>query len=110
MTNYLIGAVLLILLGYGGVEAWPLIIGPTLSISSPENFASIPGGIVSVVGTAARGAVLTLDGAPILHEEDGRFSSTLTFPRGGSILTFGATDRFGRSVATTRNIFVPFEN
>ena len=103
----LIGVVLFILLSYGAVEAWPLIIGPTLSITSPEDFASVPGGIVSIAGKAARGAILTLNGAPILHQEDGSFSTTRSFPHGGSILTFVATDRFGRSVSATRNIFVP---
>ncbi len=107
MTRYFIGAVLLILLGYGLVEAWPLIAGPKLVISSPINNASFPGGIVNVQGTAARAALLTLDGEPLLHDQNGNFSSTLTFPEGGSILTFSATDRFGRHVTETRTIFVP---
>jgi len=107
VTKYLIGVVLLALAGYGVVEAWPLIVGPTLTIDSPEPYASISGGIVSVTGRAARGAVLTLDGEPVLHEEDGHFSTTLTFPRGSSILTFAATDRFGRTVTARRTIFVP---
>lgn len=107
MTKYLTFAILLMLAGYGLMEAWPLIAGPSLSISSPTNNAPFPGGIVSVRGKTGRTAQLTLDGAPILHEEDGDFSSTLTFPRGGSILTFVATDRFGRTVTVTRNIFVP---
>src|SRR5665213_3215278 len=98
MTRYLIGAVLLILLGYGLVEAWPLIAGPALSISSPANNASFPGGIVSISGRATRAALLTLDGMPLLHDQNGDFSSTLTFPEGGSILTFSVTDRFGRNV------------
>ena len=64
-------------------------------------------GIVTVSGKAARAAQLTLDGAPLLHEEDGNFSTTLTFPRGGSVLTFAATDLFGKRVTATRTIFVP---
>lgn len=107
MTRYLIALVLLIIIGYGTVEAWPLLAGPSLSIRSPMNDAAYPGGIVSVQGRAARAAVLTLDGAPVLHDQNGNFSSTLTFPRGGSILTFAATDRFGRTVTATRSIFVP---
>jgi Glucodextranase, domain B len=110
MTRYLIGAILLILLGYGLIEAWPLIAGPTLSISSPINNASVPGGIVTVSGQAKRAALLTLDGMPLLHDQNGDFSSTLTFPTGGSILTFSVTDRFGRNVTETRSIFVPVTN
>jgi len=107
MTRYLIIAVLLILVGYGLIEAWPLLAGPSLSIASPIQDAPYPGGVVSIRGNAARAAALTLNGAPVLHDQDGGFSSTLTFPRGGSILTFVATDRFGRTVTATRSIFVP---
>lgn len=100
-------AVLVVLAGYGFQEAWPLLAGPSLSIESPLNNASSESGIVTVSGKAARAAELTLNGDPVLREEDGSFRTTLTFPRGGSILTFAATDRFGRTVASTRSIFVP---
>ena len=108
MTRYLILAVLAIFAGYGLVEARPVIVGPTLSITSPLDNASFTGGIVTVSGKAVRAAVLTLNGAVTLHQEDGSFSSVLTLPRGGSILTLVATDRFGRTVTATRNVFVPF--
>ncbi|MDE1919528.1 MAG: hypothetical protein KGH56_02390 [Patescibacteria group bacterium] len=107
MTKHFLVAVLLLIAGYGCFEAWPLVAGPSLSIDFPLNNTSVPGGIVEVRGRAARAAALTLDGAPVLHDQEGNFSSTLTFPRGGSILTFAAIDRFGRSVTATRYIFVP---
>lgn len=107
MTHYLIAAVLVLFLGYGLIEAWPLISGPSLVIASPAQNAPYPGGIVSIRGKAERAAQLTLNGAQVLHDQDGSFSSTLSFPRGGSILTFVATDRFGRAVTATRSIFIP---
>ncbi len=107
MLRYLIAIVLIILIGYGCVEAWPLLSGPSLSIISPINNSTYTDGIVDVKGKAERAAELTLDGASLLHDQNGDFSSTLTFPRGGSILTFVATDRFGRTVTATRYIFVP---
>lgn len=107
MTKRLIFAILLVIGIYGCVKVWPLLAGPALSIDSPVDNASFPDGIVEVRGKASRAATLTLDGASVLREEDGSFSSTLTFPRGGSILTFAAADRFGRSVTATRFIFVP---
>jgi hypothetical protein len=107
MTRYLLAVLLIALIGYGAVKAWPLVAGPSLSIDSPTDYASYPGGIVSIRGVAARAARLTLNGAPLLHDQQGAFSSTLTFPQGGSILTFVAQDRFGRSVTATRSIFVP---
>lgn len=107
MTRYLIALVLCILIGYGLIEAWALLAGPSLSITSPIDNTPYPGSIVSIQGKATRVATLTLNGASIPHDQSGNFSSTLTFPRGGSILTFVATDRFGRSVTATRSIFVP---
>ncbi|MBI4065696.1 hypothetical protein HY412_00690 [Candidatus Kaiserbacteria bacterium] len=107
MTKYLIGAVLIILIIYGLIKAWPLMAGPFLSISSPENNATLQDGTVEVKGMAKRASAITLNGLVILHDQNGDFSSTLTFPRGGSILTFMVTDRFGRTVTVTRSIFVP---
>ncbi len=107
MIKYLIGAVLFVGGVYGLIEAWPLLVGPTLTIDAPINNASFPDGIVTVQGRSAHAAELTLDGAPLLRDQSGNFSSTLTFPRGGSILTFKATDRFGKTVSETRAIFVP---
>ena len=107
MIRYLIACVLIVLIGYGLIKAWPLLAGPSLSIISPVNNVSYPGGIVVVQGNARRATTLTLNGAPLLHDQRGDFSSTLTFPRGGSILTFVATDRFGRTVTVVRSIFVP---
>ena len=107
MTRLLIALVLSVLAGYGLIEAWPLIAGPSLAIATPQNGESFPGGIVTVRGSAARIAMLTLDGAPVLHDENGDFSPTFTFPHGASLLTFDATDRFGRHVIVTRSVFVP---
>ena len=107
MIRYLIAATLILGALYGLTEAWPLLAGPTLSVTAPLNTAVIPGGILTVEGRAVRAARLTLNGAPLLHDQDGSFSSTLTFPQGGSILTFEAADRFGRTRTVTRSIFVP---
>jgi len=107
MIKYLIGAVLVVGAIYGCIEAWPLIIGPGLVIEIPADNTTFPGGIVGIRGRALHTAQLTLNNALVLRDQDGNFSSTLTFPRGGSILTFVATDRFGKTVTATRSIFVP---
>lgn len=107
MTRLLIAAVLITLLAYGLLEARPLIVGPTLTLSSPTEGATYPDGIVPISGRAARAAVLTLDGSPILPDQEGHFETTLAFPHGSSILTFTATDRFGRRISISRSIYVP---
>lgn len=107
MLKYLISATLLLGALYGIVQVWPLVSGPTLSVISPEENAMVPDGIVTVQGVTAHIVQLTLNGAAILYDQKGAFSSTLTFPRGGSILTLEAVDRFGRKKTITRSLFVP---
>jgi hypothetical protein len=107
MTKYLTIGLLCAVALYGLIEAWPLLRGPALSLTSPAENASIPDGIVTVSGRAIRATTLTLNGAFVLHEADGTFLSTLTLPRGSSILTLIATDRFGRRATLTRTVFVP---
>ncbi len=107
MTRYLIAALLIILAGYGFLEARPLLIGPSLAIATPKNDSSLPGGVLSVEGHAARTVALTFDGTPLIPDQNGSFSTSLILPKGGDILTFTATDRFGRSVTKRRDIFVP---
>lgn len=107
MTKYLILAVILVIAGYGLIKGWSLLEGPSLSVYSPTNNAAFPDGTVAIRGNAARAAQLVLDGVPMLHQENGNFGTTLTFPHGASELTFVATDIFGRTVTTERTIFVP---
>lgn len=107
MVKYLTLAVLITIVVYGLRGAWPLIVGPSIDIVSPAPESTFPHGIVRIEGTAIRADQVTLNDAPILRKEDGSFSLTLSFPRGGSILTFAATDRFGRHIIETRSIFVP---
>lgn len=107
MTRYIIAIVLILLTSYGLYEAWPLLRGPGLSISSPTEGGVFPGSIVTISGNVVRTTGLTLDGAPLYFDKTGNFSSTLAFPRGTSILTFRAADRFGRAITQSRTIFVP---
>jgi hypothetical protein len=106
-TNYLIGAALVALAAYGSLEAWPLLAGPSIVIDSPADNAPFPGGVVAVRGRAARAARLSLNGAPLLRDRQGAFSTVLAFPEGSSLLTFAAADRFGRETRAARTVFIP---
>jgi hypothetical protein len=107
MIRYLLLGLLILLAGYGTLEARPLLNGPTIALSSPAPYASIAGGTVTVAGRALRAVVLLVDGSPVLPDQNGDFSTSLTLPAGGSILTLTARDRFGRAVALTRTVYVP---
>lgn len=107
MTRTALIAILALLAGYGLMEGWPLLRGPVLQVEAPLPYTTLEGSVLTVSGRVRHTALLTLNGTPLLHDENGRFSSTLAFPQGGSILTFVAADRFGRQVDETRTIFVP---
>lgn len=110
MTRTLLGILLALFAGYGLIEGWPLLRGPKLEIVSPTNDAAVESGIITIAGKAANATALTVDGATVIPDTNGSFSETLAFPQGSSILTFTATDRFGRTVTETRQIFVPSTN
>lgn len=108
MLKYSTALACFILVGYGFVKAFPLIAGPSLTITAPSIYdGTSTSEVVRVEGRAARAIELTLDGAPLAHDQEGNFSSVITVPRGGAILTFAASDQFGRTVTATRELFVP---
>ncbi len=91
--------------GYSAFEARLFLSGPTLVINSPKNGATFQNGFVTVSGQVARVVALSLDGMPVLPDKNGSFSKTLVLPRGGSILTMRAADRFGHTLTDTRVLF-----
>lgn len=102
-----IAFVLVILLGYGAMEALPLLSGPSLTMTSPTAFESMPDGHLTLTGTAKHTETLWLNGAPLLMDEDGAFAASLVLPSGGAILSLTATDRFGREITERQHVFVP---
>ncbi len=98
--------ILVVVIGYGFMEAIPLISGPSLAIATPKKDALTKNGIVTVSGRVKRAVRLTLNGGTLLPTSDGTFSKTLALPRGEAILTLKVADRFGHTVTDTRSIFV----
>jgi hypothetical protein len=100
-----LGVLLIVLAAYGFVKALPLLTGPEIHID--QLVASGEGGFTTLSGQALHTETLALDGATLLIDEKGHFSKTFTLPRGGSLLTLRATDRFGRSTSQTRTVISP---
>ena len=105
-TRAIAALFLVALAAYGTVVAWPLLAGPQLSIESPGSYAALEGGYVEIAGRAHHTETLWLNGAPLLMDESGDFSASLTLPSGGVILSLTATDRFGREITERRTVFV----
>jgi len=107
LTRVAIALVLLMLVGYGATRAWPLLAGPTLTFASPANYEALLEGRVLIEGVARHTENLWLNGAPLLIDEAGNFSTSLVLPQGGAILSLTATDRFGNEITERRTVFVP---
>jgi hypothetical protein len=101
----LIGIILLVLvISYGLVKAFPLIRGPEIVVSE---LSTSPEGLTVLSGTAVHTEKLTMNGGTLLIDGTGRFQTTLTLPRGGAILRLTATDRFGRSRTLEQVVVTP---
>jgi len=107
MVRTLAAITLSLLAVYGVIKAVPILIGPRIVLDSPAPYQSVTDGFMTISGTAIHTQEMTLNGAPFLFDEKGKFATTLVLPKGGAILTLSATDRFGRRVSVERSVFVP---
>ena len=106
--NRILATLALVLVAlYGGYKAIPLLAGPSISLTSPQQTQVFPDNTVLVKGTTKQTENLTLNGTLLPIDSEGRFEKTLIISSGGAILSLTATDRFGKSVAVTRSVFIP---
>ncbi len=99
--------ILVLLVLYGAFKAAPMMLGPSLTLSSPMDGQSFPDGHMLIEGIAHHTEKLTLNGAPLLIDEKGQFSTSLDLPSGGAILSMTVSDRFGRNHSIERSVYVP---
>lgn len=90
---------------YGAIKAWPLLSGPSITVTTLS--ADPVSGLTKLSGIALHTETLLLNGGTLLIDEAGNFDTTLTLPRGSGILTLSATDRFGRTTSEQKPIITP---
>jgi hypothetical protein len=103
-SSIVIVCFVLLVLVFGATRLYPLLSGPSLSLSTPP-FVSIEGGAVTISGTVARSSQLTVAGMQVIPTDDGQFSRELFVQDGHTILTVVARDRRGRSVAREVSVY-----
>lgn len=77
-------------------QARALILGPRITITSPQDGAVVSGSLITLEGRARDAAWISLNGAQIYTDEEGYFSEKLILSPGVSIMTVRVRDRFGR--------------
>lgn len=97
-------AIVVLIASYGLFESRRYLEGPVVHIESPAPGSAIEGPIVRVVGFARNLSYLYINGARGFVDENGTITWAYVPPKGYTVLTVRAEDRFGRS----REVSVPF--
>lgn len=81
---------------YGYLKMRNLIVGPEISVDSPENGASLSQSTNIIRGMAKNVAYLSLDDRQIFVDEQGNFSEIVALLPGYNILSLKGEDKFGK--------------
>lgn len=89
---------------YGAFRAYPLLIGPQITIIQPLDGESVASTTFQITGVVKRASTIILQGKPITINEKGEFSETLVASPPYTILVLVATDKYGKSATTTLRV------
>lgn len=89
---------------YSLFEARFLILGPHIDIQTPLHGETLGSPVVTASGNASNIAFLSLNDRQIYTNGDGSWSEKLIAPKGVSIITVRARDRFGRETEKSVHI------
>lgn len=101
---YLIGTLVLISLLYGGYRAYPLIIGPRITIYNPQDGDTVASTTFELSGKVSRVKEITVQGRLIPIGTDGHFTEILVADAPYTILVISATDFYGAKVTKTLRV------
>lgn len=94
------------ILGYIGYQLQNLVTGPDLIIENPKNGSSAIR-LITLVGSAKRAEIVTVNGSQIALNESDEFSVPLLLLSGYNIMNVTATDRFGKQASQEITIIGP---
>ncbi|MDZ7726442.1 MAG: hypothetical protein U5L75_02580 [Candidatus Campbellbacteria bacterium] len=92
---------------YAYYQSQPLMAGPEIAFSDPENGDVIKESPIEITGTAERISFIKLNGRQIYINESGVFEEKLPLLPGHNIIELQAEDRFGR--VTTKRLNLMYE-
>lgn len=97
-------AVIGLILAYGYFEARNFLLGPSLTVTSPQSGTTSNDSLVEISGRAERIAKIYLNNRQIFTSKDGSFSEPLILSAGYNIIEVKAEDGVGRQVKKTVEI------
>jgi hypothetical protein len=102
----LIISVAVFLAGYFLYQARGYLLGPRITIESPQPAEAIHESYFEVKGRALNISSLSLNGRQIFTDERGFFSEGLLLAKGYNIIELTATDKFGRIQKEKREVIL----
>jgi len=101
-----ISTVVLFVLGYLGIQYMRFISPARITIESPKEGQIVLGGSVMVFGSSDPDAKITINGQPVLADEDGKFSYKIEVVPTTSEIVIKAISRSGKERTISRKITV----
>lgn len=95
---------IIVALSYGGFKAYPLIIGPRISIYNPHDGDTVSSSTFEISGQVSRVKEITLQGRPIPIATDGHFAEILIAQSPYTIIVLTATDFYGKTIIKTLRV------
>ena len=98
---YGITLLVLMALSYGGFRAYPLIVGPKVTLYNPHDGDIVSSSTFELSGQVSRVKEITIQGRPIPIGTDGHFTEILVAEAPYTILVVTATDFYGKTITKT---------
>ncbi len=102
---YAFSIFLFVVCGYALFQSRNLILGPSLTITTPPHTRASNEPIITIEGVARNISFLSLNDAQIFVTKEGVFSEKLIVQPGYTIMKLAAQDRFGRIEEQVFEIF-----
>lgn len=106
----LLGLFIVFVLGYLFYQVNAINRPPSIEITSPSDGARIPSSSLVIQGRTAIGATLSIEGKSVLVDSSGNFKQPVSIGPGEKVLTFVATNNFGKQSTKQLLIIGDFEN
>lgn len=101
---FLLVGLVLIFLGYLGLQYRKLNQPPTLAVDAPKNQLVVQERRVDILGQTDTDATVTINGINILVRGDGKFFDQVSLEPGVNKITIVATSRFGKATTIVREV------
>lgn len=102
-----VGLIIILLItafGYGAFRAYPLITGPSITVTNLKDGSVVASTTFQVSGVVSRAKEITLQGKPITIDDKGRFEETLVATQPYTILVLVAKDKYGATETKTLRV------